>query len=82
MLDSVTPVLHADRIKAPVFLAYGGNDRRVPLEHGQKMRDALREFLRPPEWVVYDGEGHGWLKLETRVDFAQRMERFLAQHLK
>ncbi len=82
MLDANTPVLLADRIKSPVLLAYGSADRRVPLVHGERMRDALVAAGRPPEWVVYVGEGHGWLKLETRVDFARRVEAFLARHLK
>jgi dipeptidyl aminopeptidase/acylaminoacyl peptidase len=30
---------------------------------------------------VYPGEGHGWGLLQHRVDFAERVERFLAQHL-
>jgi dipeptidyl aminopeptidase/acylaminoacyl peptidase len=81
MLDANTPVLLADRIKAPVLLAYGSDDRRVPLVHGTRMRDALAAAGRPPEWVLYPGEGHGWQKLETRVDFARRMEAFLARHL-
>jgi dipeptidyl aminopeptidase/acylaminoacyl peptidase len=82
MLDSVSPVLLADRIKAPLLLAYGGEDRRVPLVHGTRMRDALAAAGRPPQWVVYNDEGHGWNKLETRLDFAQRVEDFLALHLK
>lgn len=81
MLDAHTPVLLADRIKAPLLLAYGREDRRVPLVHGNRMRDALVAAGRPPEWVLYDGEGHGWLKLETRLDFARRLEAFLARHL-
>jgi dipeptidyl aminopeptidase/acylaminoacyl peptidase len=81
MLDANTPLLLADRIKAPLLLAYGSNDRRVPLVHGTRMRDALVAAGRPPEWIVYEGEGHGWLKLETRLDFAQRLEDFLARHL-
>jgi dipeptidyl aminopeptidase/acylaminoacyl peptidase len=75
-------VLLADRIKAPLLLAYGGEDRRVPLVHGTRMRDALAAAGRPPQWVVYNDEGHGWNKLETRLDFAQRVEDFLALHLK
>jgi dipeptidyl aminopeptidase/acylaminoacyl peptidase len=82
MLDSVTPLLLADRIKQPVMLAYGRGDRRVPIEHGERMRDALVKAGNAPQWTVYDDEGHGWLKLETRVDFAQRLERFLAEHLR
>jgi acetyl esterase/lipase len=82
MLDSVSPVLLAERIKAPVFLAFGGSDRRVLPVHGTRMRDALKEAGRPPEWVLYADEGHGWLKQETRLDFAQRLEDFFAKHLK
>lgn len=81
MLDANTPVLLAERIKAPLLMAYGREDRRVPLVHGNRMRDALVAAGRPPEWVVYDGEGHGWLKVETRLDFARRLEAFLARHL-
>jgi dienelactone hydrolase len=82
MLDSVTPVLLADRIRAPLLLAYGGQDRRVPLVHGTRMRDALFAAGRPPTWVLYPDEGHGWYKLENRLDFARRLEEFLALHLK
>ena len=82
MLDSVTPVLLAERIKAPLLLAFGGQDRRVPLVHGTRMRDALVAAGRPPEWVLYGEEGHGWLKVENQLDFARRLESFLAQHLK
>lgn len=72
----------AARIKAPVLLAYGVEDRRVPLEHGTRMREALRAAGREPEWVLYPDEGHGWLKAENRIDFARRLERFLAEHLR
>jgi dipeptidyl aminopeptidase/acylaminoacyl peptidase len=79
--DAITPVAQAANIKAPLLLAFGGKDWRVPLEHGTRMRDALRAAGRDPEWILYDDEGHGWLRVENRVDFARRMERFLAQHL-
>jgi dipeptidyl aminopeptidase/acylaminoacyl peptidase len=82
MLDSVSPVLLADRIKAPLFMAFGGGDRRVPLVHGKRMRQALIDVGRPPTWVVYEEEGHGWRKLENNLDFAKRLEEFLATHLK
>ena len=81
MLREVSPVTHAARIKAPLLLAFGQEDRRVPLEHGQAMRSALQDVGRNPEWVVYPGEGHGWLRIDNRVDFAKRLEAFLARHL-
>lgn len=82
MLDAATPVLHAERLRAPLLLAFGGEDRRVPLVHGTRLREALRAVGREPAYVVYNDEGHGWLKLENQIDFAGRMERFLAEQLR
>ena len=82
MLKAAAPVELAARIKAPVMLAFGESDRRVPLEHGTLMRDALRAAGNDPEWIVYADEGHGWLRIESRIDFANRLERFLAKYLK
>jgi dipeptidyl aminopeptidase/acylaminoacyl peptidase len=82
MIEANSPVNQASRIKAPVLLAFGEADARVPLVHGKRMRDALREAGNPPEWVSYPGEGHGFAVLKNRVDFAQRMEAFLAKHLR
>lgn len=81
MLKAAAPTEQAARIKAPVLLAFGEADRRVPLEHGTTMRDALRAAGNDPEWVTYPDEGHGWLRIETRVDFANRVDRFLAKNL-
>ena len=82
MIDSVTPVLLADRIKVPVMLAFGLADRRVPIVHGERMRDALTAAGNPPLWVTYPDEGHGFFKLENRLDFMRRMEAFLARQLR
>ncbi|WP_377156172.1 alpha/beta hydrolase family protein [Roseateles sp. UC29_93] len=82
MLKANSPVLLADRIRAPLLLAYGERDVRVPIEHGERMRDALVKAGRPPEWITYRGEAHGFGNLDNSVDFAKRVEVFLAKHLK
>lgn len=82
MLDSVSPVKRAAEIKAPLLLAMGGADARVLPVHGERLNEALIAAGRPPQYVVYEGEGHGWRQLKTHVDFARRLEAFLAQHLK
>lgn len=54
----------------------------MPIVHGERLRAALAKAGNPvAEWVVYPLEWHGFRKLENRVDFAERMERFLAKHL-
>ena len=81
LLRDSAPVEHAKSIRAPLLMAFGSLDRRVPIEHGERMRDALRSAGRNPEYVVYEGEGHGFLKVENRIDFWTRVEKFLATNL-
>lgn len=76
-----SPLRRAAEIKRPALLAYGGNDRRVPIINGERMRDALRAQGTEVEWVVYGDEGHNWIRPETRLDFFGRVEKFLARHL-
>jgi dipeptidyl aminopeptidase/acylaminoacyl peptidase len=81
MLQAAAPVEHAADMRAPLLLAFGREDRRVPIVHGNLMRDALRANGHDPEWVVYEDEGHGWLKVDNRIDFWTRVERFLDKNL-
>jgi dipeptidyl aminopeptidase/acylaminoacyl peptidase len=82
MLEANAPIRLASKIKAPLLLAYGLQDRRVPLVHGEKMRSALIAAGAKPEWVVYDNEGHGWENSDNEIDFWTRVERFLEKNLK
>ncbi len=75
-----SPLRRAKEIKIPLLMAYGSEDRRVPLKHGTDMKAALRAD-QPLEWVVYPDEGHGWFNLKTNEDFWGRVERFLGKHL-
>lgn len=80
-MRAVSPLYHADRIQAPLLLAYGAADERVPLIHGTRMRAALDKYNKPYEWVVYDDEGHGFNKDENRYDFYRRVDAFLSKNL-
>ncbi|MFT7775960.1 alpha/beta hydrolase family protein [Roseateles sp.] len=79
-IRKTSPLARAREIRIPLLMAYGGEDRRVPLKHGTEMKAALRAD-QPLEWVVYPEEGHGWFNLKTNEDFWGRVERFLARHL-
>ena len=82
MLAANNPVLLASKMKAPVLLAYGDADERVPVTHGKRMRSALIAAGNPPEWIVYPQEAHGWFNPDNQIDFAKRMAAFLAKNLK
>ena len=68
-------------IKAPLLLAFGEEDQRVPLAHGERLRKAMKAAGNDPVWITYPGEAHGFAAIKNRVDFAQRVEAFLAKHL-
>lgn len=80
-LDATSPVLLADRIRQPLLLAYGGADRRVPLDHGIRFRDAVARNNHDVEWVEYPEEGHGWSVQQNRYDFWARVEKFLDRNI-
>ena len=80
-LKAASPLENAARIKAPVLMVYGAQDRRVPLVFGEKMRDALRARGTPVEWEVYSDEAHGFLLEKNRYDFYGRVATFLEHQL-
>jgi dipeptidyl aminopeptidase/acylaminoacyl peptidase len=80
-LEETSPLLHADRMKAPIFIAHGGIDRRVPLVHAEKLRDRLKSLGKTYEWLVIPEEGHGFFKLENQRKYYGQMESFLAKYI-
>ncbi len=81
-LHDTSPVNLAAHIGKPLLMAHGGADVRVPLEHADAMRDALKAAgNKDLEWVLYPEEGHGWTRLADNVDFWTRVEKFLARHI-
>lgn len=80
-LKATSPIKQAARIRQPLLLAYGSDDKRVPLYHGKKFYSAVTDTNSQVEWVVYDGEKHGWSLAKNRIDFWKRVERFLDKHI-
>jgi acetyl esterase/lipase len=81
MLSAAAPVERAKEIRIPILMAFGGRDRRVPIDHGKRMRAAMQAAGQQPEYLVYSDEGHGWLKVENRIDFWTQVEKFLDKNL-
>lgn len=80
-LGEVSPVNLAARIKAPVFLAAGGQDERAPVEHTRKMEKALKEAGVPVESLYFKSEGHGFFTEPHRREYYTRLLAFLSTHL-
>lgn len=80
-LERNSPVSRAADIKVPVLLVHGGQDKRTPAAHAERMRQALSAAGRPPEWFYVSDEGHGFYDTKNQTEFYRRLETFLAKHL-
>jgi dipeptidyl aminopeptidase/acylaminoacyl peptidase len=60
-----SPIHSADRIKAPLILFQGLEDKVVPPSQSQKMADALRANGVPVAYLAFAGEQHGFRKAEN-----------------
>jgi dipeptidyl aminopeptidase/acylaminoacyl peptidase len=82
MLAENSPLLNADKIKAPLFVVQGANDPRVNKAESDQMVEALKQRGVDVEYLVKDNEGHGFYNQENQFEFYRAMETFLAEHLK
>ncbi len=77
----ISPLFHADRIRAPLLIMHGANDPRVKLQEPEQMVKVMREKGLPVSFLVYPDEGHGIQRFPNLLDFLGREEEFLAEHL-
>ena len=82
LLRAASPVFHADKIKAPLFVAQGARDPRVNKAESDQIVMALEKQGIKVEYMVKDNEGHGFHNEENRFEFYEAMEKFLKDCLK
>jgi dipeptidyl aminopeptidase/acylaminoacyl peptidase len=80
-LQSISPIHQVDRIRTPLMVIHGANDPRVPVGEAEQIVAALRDRSVPVEYLRYEDEGHGIIKLSNRLDVYPRIADFLDRHL-
>ncbi len=88
LLDAATlyhdcsPVNFVERMgRTPLLVMHGDNDPVVPIEQSTTFVERCRAAGGNVEFVVYEGEGHGFRKPENQLDEYRRMQEFLAAHV-
>jgi dipeptidyl aminopeptidase/acylaminoacyl peptidase len=77
----LSPIFFMDNVVAPMQLVAGENDPRCPPGEARQAAEALAKLGRPHELIIYPDEGHGFAKVENRVDAYKRRADFLVKHL-
>ncbi len=81
VFERISPLNNAAKIKAPLFVAQGRNDPRVPYTEAEQIVKAVRANGQPVWFLMYDDEGHGFAKKGNRDYFDAATIRFWQQHL-
>jgi len=79
-LDRISPVHHANRIKAPLLVIQGANDPRVPVSEAEQIVDAVSLTGGTAEYLLFNDEGHGIVKLDNRLKAWEAVVRFLENY--
>ncbi|MFB6126454.1 MAG: prolyl oligopeptidase family serine peptidase [Halolamina sp.] len=80
-LQSVSPINRVDRIDAPLFVLHGENDPRVPVGEAEQIVAELDERGVPVRKLIFEDEGHGFSKLDNRIEAAAQTVEFLDEHV-
>lgn len=80
-LGSIAPINHVSQITAPLMVIHGANDPRVPLGEAEQLVEALKARGVPVEFLVFEDEGHGLVKLSNKLVAYPAVVRFLDEHL-
>jgi dipeptidyl aminopeptidase/acylaminoacyl peptidase len=62
-----SPINCADDISVPLLVLQGSEDHVVPPAHSERIVDALRAKGLPVGYLVFDGEGHGFRRADSRI---------------
>lgn len=78
---SHSPYFFLDRVDAPVQMICGANDPRCPASESVDARNKLVKLGKEVELLLYEDEGHAFLKIANVVDAEVKRVEFLAKVL-
>jgi len=76
-----SPIFFADKIRDPIIVFQGADDKVVPQNQSDEIVAALRRNGVPHEYHLYPGEGHGFRKTETIEKYYTALEKFLKTYV-
>jgi dipeptidyl aminopeptidase/acylaminoacyl peptidase len=74
-----SPLHDLAMLKSPMIVFQGLDDKVVPPELSRELIDNLEQRGVYHQYIEYPGEGHGFRKLETRIDALQKEAAFFGE---
>lgn len=79
-LKGVSPFNFPEQFSAPILIAHGKKDRRVPYSQSARMIGRLKEQGKAVEVLTQPLGDHFFSRQADRIEFLQALEAFLAKH--
>jgi len=76
-----SPINHVDRLASPMLVLQGTEDKVVPPNQAEQIVAAVRGKGLPVALVMYEGEGHGFRRSASLVNYLESMQAFLGRVL-
>lgn len=81
-LKEISPLFHTDRVTKPLIVLQGSQDPRVLQVESDEIVAGVKKNGVPVEYVLFEDEGHGFMKKENQIEAYSRVLEFLDAYLK
>lgn len=81
-LRQISPLFHTDKVTKPLIVLQGSQDPRVLQVESDEIVAGVRKNGVPVEYVLFEDEGHGFVKKENQIKAYSKVLEFLDIYLK
>lgn len=81
-LKRISPLFHTEKVTKPLIVLQGSQDPRVLQVESDEIVAGVRDNGVPVEYVLFEDEGHGFVKKENQIEAYNRIVQFLDKYLK
>lgn len=81
-LKKISPLFHTENVTKPLLVLQGAQDPRVLQIESDEIVENVRKNGVPVEYVLFEDEGHGFVKKENQIEAYEKTLQFLDTYLK
>jgi len=80
-LKKISPLFHTENVTKPLMVLQGAKDPRVLQIESDEIVAGVRKNGVPVEYVLFEDEGHGFVKKENQIEAYGKILEFLDKYL-
>jgi len=80
-LHRISPLFHTENVTKPLMVLQGAKDPRVLQVESDEIVAGVKKNGVPVEYVLFEDEGHGFVKKENQIEAYGKILQFLEKYL-